>query len=82
MEFDKYWLEKFDKKPPKGKIIGVIRSRDLDKKTGKLKNLKSPKKWSRGQFNTMVQEFGYSRHVCPVHFARDTVLGKKVIAVD
>ncbi len=82
VKFDKYWLEKFDKKPPEGKIIGVIRSRDLDKKTEKLKKLKSPKKWSHGQFNAMVQEFGYSRHVCSVQFARDTVLGKKVIAVD
>ena len=82
VEFDKYWLEKFDKKSPKGKIIGVIRSRDLDKKTEKLKKMKSPKKWSHGQFNAMVQEFGYSRHVCSVQFARDKVLGKKVSAVD
>ncbi len=82
VEFDKYWLEKFNKKPPEGKIIGVIRPRDLDKKTEKLKKLKSPKKWSHGQFNAMVQGFGYSRHVCSVQFARDKVLGKKVSAVD
>ena len=42
VEFDKYWLEKFDQKPPDGKIIGVIRPRDLEKKTEKLKKLKSP----------------------------------------
>ena len=82
VEFDKYWLEKFDKKPPEGEIIGVIRPRDLEKKTEKLKKLKSPKEWSHGQFNAMIQEFGYSRHVCSVQFTRDKVLGKKVIAVD
>lgn len=64
VEFDKYWLEKFDQKPPDGKIIGVIQPRDLEKKTGKLKKLKSPQEWSHGQFNAMIQEFGFSRHVC------------------
>jgi len=82
VEFDKYWLEKFDKRPPEGEIIGVIRPRDLEKKTDKLKKLKSPIEWSNGQFNAMIQEFGYSRHVCSVQFTRDKVLGKKVIAVD
>ncbi len=82
VEFDKYWLEKFDKKPPEGEIIGIIRPRDLEKKTEKLKKLKRPKEWSHGQFNAIIQEFGYSRHVCSVQFARDKVLGKKVIAVD
>ena len=82
VEFDKYWLEKFDKKPPDGEIIGVIRPRDLEKKTEKLKKLKSPQEWSHGQFNAMIQEFGFSRHVCWVQFTRDKVFGKKVIAAD
>lgn len=82
VEFDKYWLEKFDKEPSKGEIIGIIRPRDLEKKTEKLKKLKNPKTWAHGQFNAMVQEFGYSRHVCSVKFAKDKVLGKKVISLD
>ena len=82
VEFDKYWLEKFDKKPPEGEIIGVIRPRDLEKKTEKLKKLKSPKEWSHGQFNAMIHEFGYSRYVCSVPFARNKVLSKKVVAVN
>ncbi len=54
VEFDKYWLEKFDKEPSKGEIIGIIRPRDLEKKTEKLKQLKNPKTWAHGQFNAMV----------------------------
>jgi hypothetical protein len=82
VDFDKYWLEKFDKEPAKGEIIGIIRPRDLEKKTDKLKKLKDPKTWNHGQFNTMIQEFGYSRHVCSVDFAKDKVLKKKVLSVD
>lgn len=79
-DFDKYWLEKFDKQ--QGEIIGIIRPRDLEKKTEKLKKLKDPKTWDHGQFNAMIQEFGYSRHVCSVDFTRDKVLKKKVRSVD
>jgi hypothetical protein len=82
VEFDKYWLEKFDKESAKGEIIGIIRPRDLDKKTDKLKKLKNPESWKHGRFNAMIQEFGYSRHVCSVDFAKDKVLKKKVLAVD
>ena len=82
VEFGKYWLEKFDKKPPEGEIIGVIRPRDLEKKTENLNKLKSPKEWSHGQFNAMIHEFGYSSSVCSVSFARNTVLSKKVVAVN
>ncbi len=82
VDFDKYWLEKLNNAPPKGEIIGIIRPRDLEKKTEKLKKLKDPKTWDYGQFNAMIQEFGYSRHVCSVDFARDKVLKKKVRSVD
>ncbi len=82
VDFDKYWLEKFDNEPSKGEIIGIIRPRDLEKKTEKLKKLEDPKTWDHGQFNAMIQEFGYSRHVCSVDFSKDKVLKKKVISVD
>jgi mannosyltransferase OCH1-like enzyme len=82
LDFDKYWLEKFDKEPSKGKAVGIIRPRDLEKKTEKLKKLKDPKKWSHGQFKAMIQELGYSRHVCSVDFAKDKVLMKKVLSID
>jgi len=82
VEFDKYWLEKFDKEPSKGEIIGIIRPRDFEKKTEKLKKLKDPKTWDHGQFNAMIQEFGFSRYVCSVDFAKGKVLKKKVLSVD
>ncbi len=82
VDFDKYWLEKFDNKPTRGEVIGIIRPRDLEKKTEKLKKLKDPKTWNHGRFNAMIQEFGFSRHVCSVDFARDKVLKKKVLSVD
>ena len=82
IDFDKYWLEKFDKEPDKGEIIGIIRPRDLEKKTEKLLKLKDPKEWEFGQFNAMIQEMGYSRHVCAVDFSKDKVLKKKVFSVD
>lgn len=82
VDFDKYWLEKFDQEPSKGKNIGIIRPRDLEKKTEKLKKLKHPKEWDHGQFNAMIQELGYSRHVCSVDFSRDKVLKKEVLSVD
>ena len=81
VDFDKYWLEKFDKEPSKGEILGIIRPRDFKKKTEKLKKLEDPKTGDHGQFNAMIQEFGYSRHVCSVNFARDKVLKKKVLSV-
>ena len=82
VDFDKYWLEKFDKEPSKGDNIGIIRPRDLEKKTDKLKKLKEPKTWSHGQFKAMIQELGYSRHICSVDFSRDKVLKIKVFSVD
>ena len=51
VDFDKYWLEKFDSEPAKEtKNIGIIRPRDLEKKTEKLKKLKDPVDWKYGQF--------------------------------
>jgi mannosyltransferase OCH1-like enzyme len=82
VDFDKYWLEKFDKEPSRGEIIGIIRSRDLEKKTENLKKLSSPKKWNHGRFNAMIQELGYSRHVCSVDFAKNKILKKEVLSVD
>lgn len=82
VDFDKYWLEKLDKKPPKSEVIGIIRSRDLEKKTEKLKKLKDPKTWDQGQFKAMIQELGYSRHVCSVDFSNDKVLKKTILSVD
>ena len=83
VDFDKYWLEKFDSEPAKEKKnIGIIRPRDLEKKTEKLKKLKDPADWKYGQFNAMIQEVGYSRHVCSVDFSKDKVLKKKVFSVD
>jgi hypothetical protein len=82
VDFDKYWLEKFNKEPSKGENIGIIRPRDLGKKTEKLQKLKDPKTWDHGQFNAMIQELGYSRHVCAVNFAKDKVRKKKVYSVD
>ncbi len=82
VDFDKYWLEKFDKDPSKGENIGIIRPRDLEKKTEKLKKLKDPKEWKHGQFKAMIQELGYSRHVCSVDFSKNKVLKKKVFSVD
>lgn len=83
IDFDKYWLEKFDSEPTEGtKNIGIIRPRDLEKKTEKLKKLKNPADWEYGQFNAMIQELGYSRHVCSVDFSKDKVLKKKVFSVD
>lgn len=82
VDFDKYWLEKFDKDPSKGDNIGIIRPRDLEKKTEKLKKLKDPKEWDHGQFKAMIQELGYSRHVCSVDFAKGKVLLKKVVSID
>ena len=82
VDFDKYWLEKFDKEPSQGEVIGVIRLRDLKKKTEKLKKLKRPESWKYGQFKAMIQELGYSRHVCSVDFSRGKVLKKQVYSVD
>lgn len=82
VDFDKYWLEKFNHEPSKGENIGIIRPRDLEKKTEKLKKLKHPREWKHGQFNAMIQELGYSRHVCSVDFSKDKVLKKKVLSVD
>ncbi len=82
VSFDKYWLEKFDKDPSKGKVIGIIRLRDLDKSTEKLAKLKRPKTWKHGQFKAMTQEFGYSRYLCSVDFARSKVVSKEVVSVD
>lgn len=43
VDFDKYWLEKFDSEPAKEtKNIGIIRPRDLEKKTEKLKKVEGP----------------------------------------
>jgi len=81
-DFDKYWLEKFDKDPSKGENIGIVRPRDLKRKTEKLNILKDPKRWKHGQFRAMIQELGYSRHVCSVDFSRDKVLRKKVFSVN
>ena len=81
-DFDKYWLEKFDKDPSKGENIGIVRPRDLKRKTEKLNKLKDPKRWKHGQFRAMIQELGYSRHVCSVDFSRDKVLRKKVFSVN
>ena len=82
VDFDKYWLEKFDKEPAKGENIGIIRPRDLEKNTEKLQKLKHPKTWTHGQFKAMIQELGYSRHVCSVDFAKNKVLKQKVFSVD
>ena len=82
VDFDKYWLEKFDKDPAKGDNIGIIRPRDLEKKTEKLQKLKDPKEWKHGQFKAMIQELGYSRHVCSVDFAKGKVLKKSVVSID
>jgi len=82
VEFDKYWLEKFDGDPSQGKVIGIIRPRDLNNNTEKLSKLKHPTTWKYGQFKAMSQEFGYSRHICTVDFSRDKVLGKKTVSVD
>ena len=82
IDFDKYWLEKFDTEPSKGENIGIIRPRDLEKKTEKLKKLKDPQTWEHGQFKAMIQELGYSRHVCTVDFTKGKVLKKEVLSVD
>jgi hypothetical protein len=81
-DFDKYWLEKFTHDPSKEDNIGILRPRDLEKKSEKLNKLKDPKTWDRGQFKAMIQELGYSRHVCTVDFAKDKVLKKKVLSKD
>ena len=36
--FNKYWLEKFNKDPSKGKVVGIVRPRDLKKKRKASKN--------------------------------------------
>ncbi len=82
MDFDKYWLEKFNKKPSKGENIGIIRPRDFEKKTEKLKKMKEPKTWNHGQFKAMIQELGYSRHICSVDFAKGKVLKMEVFSVN
>jgi hypothetical protein len=82
VDFDKYWLEKFTEDPSKEDNIGILRPRDLEKKTEKFNKLKDPKTWNRGQFKAMIQELGYSRHVCTVDFAKDKVLKKKVLSKD
>jgi hypothetical protein len=82
VDFDKYWLEKFDSKPVKGDNVGIIRPRDLEQKTEKLKLMKDPQTWDFGQFKAMIQELGYSRHVCVVDFTKGKVLKKEVISVD
>ena len=82
VDFDKYWLEKFDKEPSKGENIGIIRPRDLEKKTEKLNKLGDPKEWNHGQFKAMIQELGYSRHICAVNFAKGKTLKKSVVSVD
>ena len=82
VDFDKYWFEKFDKKPFKGENIGIIRPRDFENKTEKLKKMKEPKTWNNGQFKAMIQELGYSRHICSVDFAKGKVLKKEVFSVN
>jgi hypothetical protein len=82
VDFDKYWLEKYNKQPSKGENIGIIRPRDLEKKTEKLKKMKDPKTWDHGQFKAMIQELGYSRHICLVDFSKDKVLKKEMLSVD
>lgn len=82
VDFDKYWFEKFAHDPSKEDNIGILRPRDLEKKSEKLIKLKDPKTWDRGQFKAMIQELGYSRHVCTVDFAKDKVLKKKVLSKD
>jgi len=82
VDFDKYWLEKFDAEPSKGENIGIIRPRDLEQKTEKLKKFKDPQTWEHGQFKAMIQEMGYSRHVCTVDFTKGKVLKKEVLSVD
>ena len=82
VDFDKYWLEKFDEKPGKGDVLGIIRPRDLQKKTEKLKKMKHPSTWQGGQFKAMIQELGYSRHVCVVDFSKSKTIGKDVQSVD
>lgn len=68
MEFDKYWLEKFNYEPSKGENIGIIRPRDFEKKTEKLKTMEEPKTWNHGQFKGIIQELGYSRHIVRLIF--------------
>ncbi|NIQ03261.1 MAG: hypothetical protein GWM98_25125 [Nitrospinaceae bacterium] len=80
--FDKYWVEKFDQKPDKGEIIGILRPRDLEKKTEKYKKLKNPETWKFGRFHGMIQQFGYSRYVCMVEFAKSKVVKKEVFHLD
>ncbi len=80
--FDKYWLEKFNKDPSKGKVVGIVRPRDLKKNTEKLQKMKDPKTWMYGQFKAMVPVFGYSRHICSVDFSKNKVLGKEAFSVD
>ncbi len=70
VDFDKYWLEKFNNEPSKSENIGIIRPRDFEKKTEKLKTMEEPKTWNHGQFKTMIQKLGYSRHICSVDFAK------------
>ena len=82
VDFDKYWLEKCDKEPSKGETIGIIRSRDFEKKTENLKKLGNPKEWNHGRFKAMIQELSYSRHVCSVDFAKSKVLKKEVLSID
>jgi len=82
VDFDKYWLEKFNKDPSKGENIGIIRPRDLEKKTEKLEKLKHPREWNHGKFKAMIQELGYSRHVCSADFARGKVVKKEVLSFD
>ena len=82
VDFDKYWLEKFNKEPSKGENIGIIRPRDLEKKTEKLKKLKDPTEWEHGQLKAMIQELGYSRHICSVDFSRNKVLKASVVSLD
>lgn len=82
VDFDKYWFEKYDKDPSKGEVMGVIRPRDLEKKTKKLNKLKHPESWNHGRFKAMIQELGYSRHVCSVDFSKAKVLKKTVLKVD
>ena len=82
VEFDKYWLEKYREGPGKGDVLGVIRSHEIESNPGKIEKLKDPATWEYGQFKAMIQEFGYSRHVCSVDFVNGKVLGKETYSVD
>lgn len=82
VDFDKYWLEKYREEPSKGDNIGIVRPRDLEKKTEKLKKMNDPKTWLHGQFKAMIQELGYSRHICTVDFTKNKVLKREVVSVD